>query len=119
MPIYEYVCLDCQTISEILVMGPNDTDIECRRCKSKKLKKMFSMFNSKIAGKKVDRDSDGWYGDVKKKVKTGGYSDYKEANRAACAKALIETCDVPEKKVRKIQEQIKKEEEVESAQKIG
>ncbi|MBI4569156.1 MAG: zinc ribbon domain-containing protein [Planctomycetes bacterium] len=42
MPLYEYVCLDCQTPFEALVVG--DAKPECPRCKSRRLEKQFSTF---------------------------------------------------------------------------
>ncbi|MDE3137980.1 MAG: zinc ribbon domain-containing protein [Acidobacteriota bacterium] len=43
MPIYEYVCQDCQTRYERLVLGKNG-DISCPQCGSHKGKLQFSVF---------------------------------------------------------------------------
>jgi len=42
MPIYEYKCLDCGRISEILLRSPNTETIECPICGSKNLQKLLS-----------------------------------------------------------------------------
>jgi putative FmdB family regulatory protein len=41
MPLYEYLCLDCGSVSEILVGKAHDT-ATCRTCASASLKKMLS-----------------------------------------------------------------------------
>lgn len=43
MPIYEYVCQDCQTPFEHLVMGKNG-DISCPKCGSHQATLQFSVF---------------------------------------------------------------------------
>ena len=43
MPIYEYVCQDCQTRYERLVLGKNG-DIPCPQCGSHKGTLQFSVF---------------------------------------------------------------------------
>ena len=43
MPIYEYVCQDCQTRYERLVLGKNG-DISCPQCGSRKGTLQFSVF---------------------------------------------------------------------------
>ncbi len=42
MPIYEYRCLDCGKISEILLRNPGSEDIECPMCGSENLEKLLS-----------------------------------------------------------------------------
>lgn len=43
MPIYEYECLDCNTIMQCLVIKKSDQDtISCTKCGSGKLKKLIS-----------------------------------------------------------------------------
>lgn len=41
MPIFDYLCNDCHTQSEILVTGANDEPV-CASCGSKNIKKMMS-----------------------------------------------------------------------------
>lgn len=41
MPLYDYVCLDCGSISEILITGSGDQP-ECRDCNSQNLKRLLS-----------------------------------------------------------------------------
>ena len=43
MPIFEYTCLDCKNEFEKLVSGSNP-DISCPDCRSKNIKKKFSLF---------------------------------------------------------------------------
>jgi putative FmdB family regulatory protein len=41
MPLYEYVCSDCDTQSELLVMGREKP--ECPSCHSAKMERLFSL----------------------------------------------------------------------------
>ena len=41
MPLYEYVCSDCDTQSELLVMGREKP--ECPTCHSAKMERLFSL----------------------------------------------------------------------------
>jgi putative FmdB family regulatory protein len=45
MPLYDYLCLDCARISELLVTGSEDQPV-CRSCGSSNLKKMLSAHSS-------------------------------------------------------------------------
>lgn len=45
MPLFDYLCLDCGEISEILVSS-SDEDIACKSCSSKNIKKMLSAHSS-------------------------------------------------------------------------
>jgi putative FmdB family regulatory protein len=45
MPIFEYLCLDCGKISEILVVGSDDS-LRCNSCNSLHLKKLISAHSS-------------------------------------------------------------------------
>jgi putative FmdB family regulatory protein len=45
MPIYEYLCEDCQTRYEQLVMSPN-TKISCPKCASPRHKLQLSVFSA-------------------------------------------------------------------------
>lgn len=42
MPVYEYRCLDCGKISEILLRSPDDQNIRCPACGSYRLDKLLS-----------------------------------------------------------------------------
>jgi putative FmdB family regulatory protein len=43
MPIYEYKCRDCGSISEKLILtGESADDLRCDRCDSQRLEKIFS-----------------------------------------------------------------------------
>jgi putative FmdB family regulatory protein len=47
MPIYEYRCLDCGSLSEFLVgVGAGDRPLLCRQCGSHRLEKALSVVNS-------------------------------------------------------------------------
>ena len=43
MPIYEYVCLDCEKVFETLVLNSRE-EICCPHCESKRLEKAMSSF---------------------------------------------------------------------------
>lgn len=45
MPIYEYKCMDCQNIFEVLINGPKNL-IKCSYCGSENLKKIISAPNT-------------------------------------------------------------------------
>jgi putative FmdB family regulatory protein len=45
MPIFEYVCEECQHKFELLVMN-GSTVATCAKCKSEKVRKLFSVFAS-------------------------------------------------------------------------
>jgi putative FmdB family regulatory protein len=45
MPLYDYLCLDCAEISELLVTGSNEKPV-CCACGSSNLKKMLSAHSS-------------------------------------------------------------------------
>jgi putative FmdB family regulatory protein len=42
MPIYEYRCLHCGRVSEILLRSSDSIDIECPSCGGKNLEKILS-----------------------------------------------------------------------------
>ena len=48
MPLYEYVCQDCQTQAELLVQGSQQP--ECPTCGSAKLSKQFSVPAAHVSG---------------------------------------------------------------------
>ncbi len=45
MPIYEYICLDCENSFETLVLS-TDEEVVCPVCESKRLEKAMSSFAS-------------------------------------------------------------------------
>jgi putative FmdB family regulatory protein len=45
MPIYEYRCGDCGSISEFIVFG-NSEDLSCKSCNSHNLEKILSAHNT-------------------------------------------------------------------------
>ncbi|GAB6887847.1 hypothetical protein JCM13304A_13450 [Desulfothermus okinawensis JCM 13304] len=49
MPIYEYVCLDCNNKFEELVLK-NDANVKCPKCSSGNTKKLMSTCRAKVAG---------------------------------------------------------------------
>ena len=51
MPIFEFMCTDCNESFEELVRSLNTVDeIDCPSCGSRHVQKMISTFASKIAG---------------------------------------------------------------------
>lgn len=44
MPIYEYLCLECGEVTEILVRGSGKTDAVCAKCGSQRVERKFSTF---------------------------------------------------------------------------
>jgi putative FmdB family regulatory protein len=49
MPIFEYVCTDCQQKFETIVTG--STAVECPTCSGSKLEKQLSVFAAGINGR--------------------------------------------------------------------
>ena len=45
MPLYDYLCIDCGSISEVLVTGGSD-GITCQACGKSNLKKLLSAHSS-------------------------------------------------------------------------
>jgi putative FmdB family regulatory protein len=47
MPIYTYVCNDCGEKFDLLIIGrtAEKTKLECEKCHSKNIKKVFSTFS--------------------------------------------------------------------------
>ncbi len=48
MPIYEYRCMDCGGVSEILVLGKSDS-VRCKDCGGTVLTKLMSAHNAPAA----------------------------------------------------------------------
>ena len=55
MPIYEYRCEECDTVSEILVFGKEE-GLSCRNCGSVSLTKLMSAPNISMGGGSVSFD---------------------------------------------------------------
>ena len=54
MPIYEYRCMNCGTISEFLVgVSSKDEPLNCKQCGSSQLEKMLSVSHSLKSDKKT------------------------------------------------------------------
>ena len=53
MPLYDYLCLDCSHLFEMLVQGPQD-ELACSQCGSGNLKKLLSAHSS-LSGKATNR----------------------------------------------------------------
>lgn len=54
MPIYEYVCQDCQTKFEtIRSMKDADAPIACEQCQSAKTTRAISLFSAQSGGKVI------------------------------------------------------------------
>ncbi|HIE33410.1 MAG TPA: zinc ribbon domain-containing protein [Thermodesulfobacteriaceae bacterium] len=49
MPLFEYLCLECRKISEHLVFREEDFEPYCRRCGSRKVKKLVSRVRVKLS----------------------------------------------------------------------
>ena len=49
MPIFEYICKECEHQFEIIVNG--STRVECPSCKSKRLEKQLSIFAANVNGR--------------------------------------------------------------------
>jgi putative FmdB family regulatory protein len=56
MPIFEYICQDCNNEFEKLVSGTNP-EIACPECKSINLRKKFSLFGMSGVEKQVSSGS--------------------------------------------------------------
>ncbi|MBU0678706.1 MAG: zinc ribbon domain-containing protein [Verrucomicrobia bacterium] len=50
MPIYVYVCEDCEHRFEVLVRGEADAPAQCPKCGSSRIKKQFAAFNAASSG---------------------------------------------------------------------
>ncbi|MBX6422260.1 zinc ribbon domain-containing protein [Thermosulfurimonas sp. F29] len=49
MPLYEYLCLECRRISEHLVFREEDFEPYCRRCGSRRVKKLVSRVRVRLS----------------------------------------------------------------------
>ena len=50
MPIYEYLCKDCETVFETFVSSISDADkVECKKCGKKNVEKQLSSFSSRLS----------------------------------------------------------------------
>lgn len=50
MPIFEFVCKECELIFEELIFGSKTDGILCPSCGSEQVRKKMSTFSSKSAG---------------------------------------------------------------------
>jgi putative FmdB family regulatory protein len=50
MPIFEFICQDCQKHFEELIFGFNTDGVVCPACESQQVRKKMSTFASKIGG---------------------------------------------------------------------
>ena len=48
MPIFEYVCKQCENRFEMIVNS--STVVKCPKCESKKLEKLLSVFSASVKG---------------------------------------------------------------------
>ena len=48
MPIYEFKCTKCETFFEVIVMGSDDKQIDCPKCKSEAFERVVSKTNFKM-----------------------------------------------------------------------
>jgi len=62
MPIYEFECEECGTVFEDLVLGGNTSDVKCKNCGSKRVKKLISQVAFKSGTKFVSSVSSGCSG---------------------------------------------------------
>lgn len=60
MPIYEYVCDDCQTRFEKLVLHPDRDKVLCPACGRDHLTQQFTAFTSPVKGKFKDTSRPPW-----------------------------------------------------------
>ncbi len=51
MPIFEFECEECGEVFEELVFGNNFNEISCKKCKSKKVRKLISQVAFKSGNK--------------------------------------------------------------------
>ncbi len=49
MPLYEYLCLDCRRVSEHLVFREEDFQPYCRRCGSRRMRKLVSRVRVRLS----------------------------------------------------------------------
>ena len=52
MPIYEYICLDCENRFETLVLS-SEEEVACPSCESKRLEKVMSAFSLAGGGREA------------------------------------------------------------------
>jgi putative FmdB family regulatory protein len=59
MPIYEYVCHECDEPFEALVLGFSKVDVKCPECDSEKVEKQISTFASRVSSGAASFNSSG------------------------------------------------------------
>ena len=50
MPIYEFKCTKCEEFFEVIVMGSDDKEIGCPKCKSNEFERVVSKTNFNMGG---------------------------------------------------------------------
>ncbi len=45
MPIFEFKCLECEEFFEVIVMGSDEKEVDCPKCKSKEFQRVVSTIN--------------------------------------------------------------------------
>jgi putative FmdB family regulatory protein len=76
MPIYEFKCLECENICELLLINANDTvEMKCSKCSSNNLERVMSTTNYAMGG-------------------SGGNSSPKAQTRS-CSSGSCTTVDLP------------------------
>jgi putative FmdB family regulatory protein len=54
MPIYEYICQDCQTRFEMIrSIKQADADLNCVKCQSENVKRRISLFNAASGSRSI------------------------------------------------------------------
>ncbi|KPK77072.1 MAG: hypothetical protein AMJ89_03070 [candidate division Zixibacteria bacterium SM23_73] len=59
MPIYEYLCEECNLKFEILQRNTSGEKVACPKCGTEKVKRLFSTFGFSCGGKFVSSSSEG------------------------------------------------------------
>lgn len=57
MPIFEYICSQCEKIFEKFQMNAGDAKVSCPHCGSEETKRILSAFSSSLPGGKSDSSS--------------------------------------------------------------
>lgn len=58
MPIYEYICQDCQTCFEMIrSIQDADAPVQCIKCHGENVKRRVSLFNASSGGRSLTGNS--------------------------------------------------------------
>lgn len=52
MPIFEFKCLKCNEVFELLTFGPDDTEVSCPKCRSESFERVLSATNHSMGSGK-------------------------------------------------------------------